>query len=220
MCIPTELVKVISHAAAWVSWWWSPRIRLANPGLGCIVNTQCMRTSKIQHPVCLLQSNKSPKNKNTTAAFYVDQNAAMVPHAAITTAMTNKIMSQTPHLPSMALFADIGPMTHSMKAEKDPRKAITMLNSGTRMETPTDRNANIMRSTTVRIRLSVRCGTSWGLIRVESVSGLAERSSGEAGGGLVSSPSMISSVIFNGRVQRANFDRGLMTSIHNATLLR
>lgn len=43
--------------------------------------------------------------------------------------------SKMPQRPASMIFAVIGPITQSMKAEKEPRNAIIELNSGTRIET-------------------------------------------------------------------------------------
>jgi len=88
--------------------------------------------------------------------IYVDQKAARVPQTAITTATVSKSTSKVLHRPESALFANTGPMTQIMNAEKDPRNAITALNSGTRIDTPTDRNVNTTRSIIVRMRLRFR----------------------------------------------------------------
>jgi hypothetical protein len=65
--------------------------------------------------------------------------ATAVPHAAITIAITRMIQSNGLALPSIAIFAQIGPMTQIKNAENDPRNAMTDSNSGIAMETTTDR---------------------------------------------------------------------------------
>ena len=67
---------------------------------------------------------------------------------AITTAVTNKNTSQRFARPLRAIFAETGPITHKRNAENAPRKAIMELNSGTRIDTATERKAYASQSET------------------------------------------------------------------------
>lgn len=78
----------------------------------------------------------SSRDKHGSNIYMI--NAATVPQIAMMTPRTRTQPSKTPHLPASAIFADTGPITHNRKAEKEPRKAIIELNSGTRIDTPTD----------------------------------------------------------------------------------
>ena len=64
-------------------------------------------------------------------------------------AMTKITASSGLHLPAMHTLAATGPTTHNMNALNAPKKLIIAPNSGTRMETETDRNVNRMRSMAV-----------------------------------------------------------------------
>jgi hypothetical protein len=92
----------------------------------------------------------------------------------------------------MASLAQTGPITHSTNAENEPRNAMTVENSGTRIDTPTARKANTTRSMT--------SNQGWGVVRAEVESVAAVFEMGEAGrdgdGGLagLSIPSQISTV--------------------------
>jgi hypothetical protein len=55
---------------------------------------------------------------------------------------------------SKEIFAAIGPMTHSVKTEKDPRIAMIEPNSGTSIDTVTARKRKLIRSQTTNTRLS------------------------------------------------------------------
>jgi hypothetical protein len=66
--------------------------------------------------------------------------------------------SNQEHFPSIAIFAQIGPITHNTKAENDPRKAIIVENSGMIIETATTSKARQVRSKTRRMGLVVVCG--------------------------------------------------------------
>lgn len=73
----------------------------------------------------------------------------------------------------MAILALKGPMTQSIKAEKDPRKAIIAENSGMRIETPIERiTRNILSMTS-----TTGCLLVWGDVS----RAVADRSSGERG---------------------------------------
>lgn len=81
---------------------------------------------------------------------------------------------------------------HIMKAENDPRKAIMEPNSGTKIETPTDRNVKNIRWATPNIRFSPiwePCGDT------ERPDGFPDKCSGAARG--TSSPRRISIVAFS-----------------------
>src|ERR1700722_7172812 len=80
------------------------------------------------------------------------QNAAAVPHIAMTLAVIKRKISSNPYRCVSAIFAEMGPMTQMTKAEKDPRKAIEELNSGTSIDIPTDRSVNRTLSTTNNAR--------------------------------------------------------------------
>ena len=98
-------------------------------------------------------------------AFHTVQNAANVPQVAIKMAITSNEASTNLHLPSRAILAEIGPMTQMMKAEKEPRKAIRELKSGTRIDTMTASRGTDMRS----IMKSMRFKSRWTV--EDSVSG-------------------------------------------------
>lgn len=92
----------------------------------------------------------------------------------------------------MATFAHIGPMTHKTNAEKDPRKAITVENSGTRIETLT-----AMRVKAIRSMMSIKgrfvvCGDVARAAADLAVGDTGRDREGEATG--LSIPSHISSV--------------------------
>lgn len=95
----------------------------------------------------------------------------------------------------MAILALKGPITQRTKEEKEPRKAIIVENSGTRIDTPTESNSNIV--------LSITRGIGCLLVRSEVSRTPADLSLGEAGRPFswsqtrergLSSPNQISSV--------------------------
>jgi hypothetical protein len=59
--------------------------------------------------------------------------------------------SKYEHCRSMQILAQTGPMTQSMNAEKDPRNAINVENSGTSMETVTASKVRAIRSKTIKM---------------------------------------------------------------------
>ena len=69
---------------------------------------------------------------------------------AITTPETRSKPSIRVHLRVKAIFAETGPMTHKVKAEKEPKKAIIELKSGIRIDTKTDEVAKQDRSRKTR----------------------------------------------------------------------
>lgn len=64
--------------------------------------------------------------------------AAAVPQIAITTPENMITPSSTPHLPSIFTLAAIGPIIEMQNAEKDPKNAIIILNSGMKTDTATE----------------------------------------------------------------------------------
>lgn len=86
----------------------------------------------------------------------VDQNAAPVPHSAITVEEIRIAMSIPVAFLSRVIFAAIGPTTHTEKTEKDPRIAIIESNSGTSIDTVTARRTKPIRSQAIKTRLSER----------------------------------------------------------------
>lgn len=73
----------------------------------------------------------------------------------------------------MPIFAQTGPMTHSTNAEKDPRKAITVENSGMRIETPT-----AIRAKATRSMISM---TGWLVVRSDVANAVADLVVGDTG---------------------------------------
>jgi hypothetical protein len=105
-----------------------------------------------------------------------------------------------PQRPFIAIFALTGPITHNRKAANDPKKPIIALNSGTRIETPTAATVRSVRSMAIPAFLNA---WFWNL---EVLMVLEVAVSGEAGGGVLSSPRRASRVPFSGREVRPNFD--------------
>jgi len=62
-------------------------------------------------------------------------------------------------------------MTHNINAENEPRKAITELKFGTRLDIPTESNAKTMRSMMTRMRLKFGCLVGSGPVVETSVFG-------------------------------------------------
>jgi len=84
----------------------------------------------------------------------VDQNAAPVPHSAITVDGIRIAMSIVVAFLSRDIFAAIGPTTHNVKTEKDPRIAIIESKSGMSIDTVTARRTKPIRSQAIKTRLS------------------------------------------------------------------
>lgn len=84
------------------------------------------------------------------------EKADTVPHVAMTTAIIKSIASHLLHFFCKATFADTGPITQSMNAENEPRKAIIELNSGKNIETAMQRQVKAERSMMTRISLEKR----------------------------------------------------------------
>lgn len=118
----------------------------------------------------------------------MERNAAHVPHTAITPAVAMSRPSYQVHLPARMHLAVSGPITDNKNAEKEPRNAIIALNSGTQMETVTDRSVTNIRWVTPKKRLSHSFRSIWSDPNVLWVF----RASGDMGWG--SSPRRTSSV--------------------------
>jgi len=69
------------------------------------------------------------------SSIYLVEKAATVPQIAFITPTARTTPSKMLQRPASMILAATGPITHSMKAEKEPRNAIIELNSGTRIET-------------------------------------------------------------------------------------
>lgn len=93
--------------------------------------------------------------------YVADQNAATVPHVAMMIAPIKIMRSNLEAWPARAIFAEMGPITQRRNDEKDPRKAIIELNSGTTTETATERAAIAVLSRIVRIRLRMNPLFRW-----------------------------------------------------------
>ena len=115
-----------------------------------------------------------------------------MPHVAITVATINNIKSCDAQLPLIATLAQTGPITHRTNAEKEPRNAMTVENSGTRIDAQTARRASTTRS---RINNQGR-----GFVHAEVESAAIDLEmgevglDGEAGFTRLSMPSQISTV--------------------------
>lgn len=95
-------------------------------------------------------------HRKSRKSYCIDQNAAIVPHAAMMTPVTSRNPSQKPQRRARAIFAEMGPMTHSKNEENAPRKAIMEENSGTKIDTTTEHSVNKARSTAVKMWFNVR----------------------------------------------------------------
>lgn len=84
------------------------------------------------------------------------EKADTVPHVAITIAIIKSPASHLLHFFCKATFADTGPITQSINAENDPRKAIIELNSGKNIETAMQRQVKAERSMMTRTSLEKR----------------------------------------------------------------
>jgi len=73
---------------------------------------------------------------------------------AITTPIKTIDPSTKLHRPTSIMFARTGPTTASMKAEKEPKKAIIELNSGIMMDTATESKVMHMRWRMASARLT------------------------------------------------------------------
>jgi hypothetical protein len=95
------------------------------------------------------------KTKLHYFTLVVDQKAAPIPHSAMIVEEIRIVTSMAVAFLSKEIFAAIGPMTHNVKTEKDPRIAIIEPNSGTSIDTVTARKRKLIRSQATNTRLSV-----------------------------------------------------------------
>ncbi len=86
----------------------------------------------------------------------VDQKAATVPHNAMIIEDVKIIASMIVTSLSRDIFATIGPITHNINTEKDPRIAMIVPKSGTTIDTATARQTRPIRSQTNNKCLSER----------------------------------------------------------------
>lgn len=70
---------------------------------------------------------------------YALRNPATVPQIAMQTPRVRSPPSKTLQRPPSMILAETGPITHIIKAENEPRKAIIELKSGMRIENRTER---------------------------------------------------------------------------------
>lgn len=122
----------------------------------------------------------------------MERKAAVVPHTAIAMPVAMIAPSKMLHCPNIATFAMTGPTIESMKAEKEPRKAIMELNSGMAIETATARLVRAIRCTIASIRFFPKADFPGGL---DKPSGLSAISSGAEIG--LSIPRSISIVVLS-----------------------
>ena len=80
---------------------------------------------------------RSPTLTPATRSFHQTYQSENVPQDAIVTPMNNIEASDFVYFLSMAIFAQIGPMTHKRKEKTLPRIPIIELNSGNAIETAT-----------------------------------------------------------------------------------
>lgn len=104
-----------------------------NLSRACKGHRSCSKSMKVMNLVILYIFICTSLQRFTHA----DRNAATVPHTAIIVASPRVRPSKKVHFPLIAILAPMGPITHIMNAENDPKNAIKALKSGTLIDTPT-----------------------------------------------------------------------------------